>query len=299
MSLRALRTLVAIARHGTFARAADAIGLTQSAVSLHVKALEQEFGALLFDRTHRQPVLTVAGQTALERAREILALYDAIAGELTVEGELAGRFRLGAIQTALVGVLPEALAVIRARHPRLRIQVYAGLSAELANRVEAGDLDAAITTGLVKPHPAGLTATPLYQDGFWLLGPPGLLAATAAGLLDSLPFIRFDAQAWAGRMVDRELRRLGLQVQEDMVLDSQQAIIRMVVRGLGVAIVPLSTRERAELPPCTCLPFGEPQCHRDVVLLERDERAGHRVARALVQAICGHEHSQTHDKNLP
>ena len=61
MSLRALRTLQAIARHGSFAAAGKAVGLTQSAVSLQVKALEEEFGAPLFDRSRRLPVLTEAG----------------------------------------------------------------------------------------------------------------------------------------------------------------------------------------------------------------------------------------------
>src|SRR3712207_5299675 len=85
MSLKALRTLRAIARHGTFARAADAVGLTQSAVSLQVKALEDEFGAQLFDRTRRQPTLTEAGRIVLARAEEVLALYDRIPDALSDE----------------------------------------------------------------------------------------------------------------------------------------------------------------------------------------------------------------------
>ena len=64
MSLRALRTLQAIARHGSFAAAGKAVGLTQSAVSLQVKVLEEEFGAPLFDRSRRLPVLTEAGRTS-------------------------------------------------------------------------------------------------------------------------------------------------------------------------------------------------------------------------------------------
>lgn len=80
MSLRALRTLAAIAQHGSFARAAEAVCLTQSAVSLHVRTLEEAFNAPLFDRSRRTPTLTEAGRRAVERAREILAIYDGIAG---------------------------------------------------------------------------------------------------------------------------------------------------------------------------------------------------------------------------
>lgn len=89
MSLRAPRTLVAIAKYGSFARAAEAVCLTQSAVSLHVRSLEEDFNAQLFDRTRRVPVLTDAGHRAVERAREILTLYDGIASELGENGELA------------------------------------------------------------------------------------------------------------------------------------------------------------------------------------------------------------------
>ncbi len=172
MSLKALRTLLTIARHGTFARAADAVGLTQSAVSLQVKALEEEFGAQLFDRTRRQRTLTEAGRIVLARAEEVLALYDRIPDALSDERALAGRLRLGAVQTALSGPVPGALVLLRRAHPRLRVHVAAGMSAELARRVSAGELDAAITTEPVRPHPPDLVWDTLYEDRFWVLAPP-------------------------------------------------------------------------------------------------------------------------------
>lgn len=286
MSLRALRTLVAIAQYGSFVRAAEAVCLTQSAVSLHVRSLEQDFNAPLFDRTRRVPVLTEAGHRAVERAREILALYDGIASELGDHGELAGRLRLGAIQTALAGPLPAALAALRRAHPRFRVMVNSGMSAELAIRIDAGELDAAVTTAPVKPHPAGLVSTALYREGFWIIAPPGA-HRDAKSLLQDNAFIRFDRRAWAGRIIDAELRRMRLRVQTEMELDSQDAIIQMVASGLGVAVVPLSSRELARLPGLTCLPFAAPQAQRTVVLLEREDRPAGRLAAALADAIRG------------
>ena len=230
MSLRAFRTLVAIARHRTFARAGEAIGLTQSAVSLQIKTLESEYNVQLFDRSRRQPVLTEAGNILLAQAEQVLALVDRIPDALSDEKKLVGRLRIGAIQTALSGPLPDALLALRAAHPRLRVHVSAGMSAELANRVAAGELDAAITTRPVRPHPAELTWTTLYEDRFWLLAPPDHAERDAVTLLDALPFIRFDAQAWAG-MIAAELRRIGVRVREEMVLDSAETIVRMVARG--------------------------------------------------------------------
>ncbi|GKX44641.1 LysR family transcriptional regulator [Pectobacterium carotovorum] len=285
MSLKALRTLVAIAQYGSFARAAEAVCLTQSAVSLHVRSLEEDFKVSLFDRSRRIPVLTEAGHRAVEQARDILAQYDGIAAELGEGGELAGRLRIGAIQTALAGVLPAALAALRRAHPRLRVLVNSGMSAELAIRIDVGELDAAVTTEPVKPYPTGLVSTPLYQEGFWIVAPPTLASLDARQLLQDRPFIRFDRRAWAGRTIDRELRRQRLRVQTDMELDSQDAIIQMVASGLGVAVIPLSEREKNRLDNLVCIPFGEPQQQRRVVLLEREDRPATRLAAALAEAI--------------
>ncbi|MDN7899205.1 LysR substrate-binding domain-containing protein [Burkholderia cepacia] len=289
MSLRAFRTLVAIARYRTFARAGEAIGLTQSAVSLQIKTLESEYNVQLFDRSRRQPVLTEAGNILLAQAEQVLAMVDRIPDALSDEKKLVGRLRIGAIQTALSGPLPDALLALRAAHPGLRVHVSAGMSAELANRVAAGELDAAITTRPVRPHPAELTWTTLYEDRFWLLAPPNQAerdAGTLLGaLLGALPFIRFDAQAWAGRMIAAELRRIGVRVREEMVLDSAETIARMVARGLGAAIVALPDSTLARLPPVTRLPFGQPQMGRAVVLLEHQSRPAERFARALAAEV--------------
>lgn len=284
MSLRALRTLQAIARHGSFARAGKVVGLTQSAVSLQVKALEEEFGAQLFDRSRRLPVLTDAGRIVLERSQEVLAIYDRIAESLGDEKSLAGRLRIGAIQTALSGALPDALVALNRDHPRVRVHVAAGMSAELALQVAAGELDAAVTTELVRPYPADLIATPLYEDRFWIVAPPGHDHSNPRDLLGELPFIRFDSRAWAGRLIDRELRRMRQEVREEMVLDSQDVILRMVEKGLGVAVVPLSDEVQANLP-LLCLPFGDPQLIRRVVLLERQGHQEGQFLRALTQVI--------------
>lgn len=288
MSLRALRTLLAIAQHGSFVRAAESVHLTQSAVSLHIKSLEDTFNAALFDRSRRLPVLTDAGHVAVERAREIVALYDGIASEIGGDNALRGRLKIGAIQTALASTVPLALAVLRVEHPDLRIHVASGMSAELATQVEAGELDVAITTEPVKPHPYGLVSTPLYEEGFWVIAPGELAGMDFRQLLQQQPFIRFDRRAWAGRTIERELRRMRLRVQTSMELDSQDAIIQMVSSGLGVSVIPLSRQRVEPLQHLAIQPFGSPQRMRRVVLLEREDRPLARLAAALAQAVQQH-----------
>lgn len=284
MSLRALRTLQAIARHGSFVRAGEAVGLTQSAVSLQVRGLEEEFGVQLFDRSRRLPVMTEAGKIVLERSTEILNLYDQIAMALGNEHSLAGRLRLGAIQTALAGILPEALVALNRNHPKIRVHLTAGMSAELASRVASGELDAAITTEPVKPHPPEMVWTPLYQDCFWIVAPPGYTDIPPYGLFSRLPFIRFDSRAWAGRLIERELRRMKIDVQEGMVLDSQAVILRMVRMGLGVTVIPLP-EERLGNTGLTYHPFGEPAMSRRVVLLERRDRQTGPLVEELARTV--------------
>lgn len=288
MSLRALHTLIAIAQYGSFVRAAEAVHLTQSAVSLHIKSLEETFNATLFDRSRRLPVLTEAGHVAVERAREIVALYDGIAAETGGDNELRGRLRIGAIHTALASTLPAALAALAAEHPHVRINVASGMSAELAVRVEAGELDVAITTEPVRPHPYGLVSTTLYEEGFWIIAPGSLAGQDFRQLLQQQPFIRFDRRAWAGRTIEQELRRMRLRVHTSMELDSQEAIIQMVSSGLGVAVIPLSSHNLAQLGHLDIQPFGSPQKTRRVVLLEREDRPLARLAVALAQAVQRH-----------
>ncbi|MBN9447609.1 MAG: LysR family transcriptional regulator, partial [Bosea sp.] len=150
------------------------------------------------------------------------------------------------------------------------------------------EIDAAVTTEPVRPHPPGLVWTPLYRDRFWLIAPKGNERKDQRELLTDLPFIRFDSRAWAGRVIDRELRRQRLTVREEMILDSQEVILRMVEKGLGVAIAPLSEEARLGLA-LPCLPFGEPQLTRRIVLLERQDRRTERLAAALAQALIAAE----------
>ncbi|EOG3621362.1 LysR family transcriptional regulator [Pseudomonas putida] len=285
MSLKALRTLVTIARHGTFARAADLLSLTPSAVSLHIKTLEDELQVPLFDRSRRQVALTEAGQLAVARAESILAAYDELADALASGPSLRGRLRLGAIHTVLARRLPRALVWIKANHPQLHISVASGMSAELARRVEDGELDAAITTEPVSPYPQSLDFTALFEDRFWVIASPELAGYSVPQLLASQPFLRFDKRAWAGRQIEQELRRQHLQVSEQMELDSQEALARMAVMGLGVAIVPMADDDLQRLPPATCLPFGEPQLTRRVVLLEHEKSQRRHLSAVLKTAL--------------
>lgn len=285
MSIKALRALIAISKHGSFAKAADNLSLTPSAISIQIRALEEELRVTLFDRTRRQVTLTEAGRLALSRAETILGHYDALADQLHQGPGLSGRLRIGAIQSALSGSLPDALVWIKRNHPKLHISVVSGMSSELARLVQDGELDAAVTTEPVRPFPANLRYTTLYVDSYWAIAAQELDGLSLTDLLRTQPFLRFDKRAWAGRVIEQELNSMGIEVQEEMELDSHEALSRMASKGLGVAVVPISDHDLGKLEGITALPFGEPQLIRRIVLLEHEKSNRTHLTSALIDAI--------------
>ncbi len=290
MELRPLRTLVSIADYGSFAAAAEALGLTQSAVSLQIKALEVSLGQSLFDRSHRPPQLTEQGRQLVVEARQILSLYDRLF-QADGGGMLAGDLGLGAVPTALGSIMPPALAALRTQHPKLSIRVTSGLSEELAALLRSGSLDAALVSE--PQHLAeGLLARPVHQDPLVVIAPPDTKGRSDRDLLESNPFIQFSRRAWAGEEIDRALRERHIVVQRSMEIDSLEAIIEMVRHRLGVSVVPLPFGRRPEQMGLKALPFGDPPLMRPLVLLERAESPKNRLITALGQALRSVANSQ-------
>ncbi len=283
MDIRHLRTLIAIAENRSFVGAADAIGLTQSAVSLHVKALEHALNTRLFDRDTRPPLLNAHGRQLVERAREIVALCDGLNNSFT-GGTMTGTLELGAVQTALSGVLPSALVMLRALHPDLQIRVTSGLSAELAASVRKGSLDVAMVSEPTQLA-TGLSWHACGQEPLMVIAPKGAKGNTDRDLLESLPYIRFQRFAWAGRVIDTHMLDRGIQVQQGMEMDSLEAVSTMVSNGLGVSIVPKRPISDPFPGDIRSLPFGEPPVYRDIGLVERTANPKTDLVKALVAVL--------------
>ncbi len=282
MDLRHLRSLLAIAECGSFAAAAEAVGLTQSAVSLHVKALEEELGTALFDRSHRPPMLSPAGRMLVARARQILDLCDEVKASFT-RGELAGSLELGAVPTALARFLPGALSDFRHAHPRVHIRVVSGLSAELAQQVRRGELDLAVLT---RPQQRleGLVWHEFVREPLMVVVPAQLAVEDHRTVLESQPFIQFSRRTWAGELIDHHLRRHGIRVRVGMEIDSLEAIRAMVVHGLGVSIVPLAPG--GPVPEgLRTLPFGDPPEVRPLGVIERSGNPKARLVQGLLAVL--------------
>ncbi len=284
MSLRQLETLVAIADAGSFNGAADRLGITQSAVSMQMKALEADLGTSLFDRSRRPPGLREAAAPQVERARQILRLYRDFQLGVQAAGTLAGSLRIGVIPTVSTGILPDALALLRRRTPGLQVRIENELSTELIRRVERGLLDAAILTEPPRLN-AGLSGRTILRERLLVVAPADSAGETDREVLTAQPFVRFNRRAGVGRVIDAALRERRIEVVERMELDSIESILMMVSRGLGATIAPersISPEQRGALK---CLPFGDPPLYRRVALVERGDVDRSALTDALYDAL--------------
>ncbi|MFV0475359.1 MAG: LysR substrate-binding domain-containing protein [Pikeienuella sp.] len=180
---------------------------------------------------------TAIGGDLIGHARQMLILADNITAASSPGGE-RGHLRIGVIQTALTGLLPAILVRVRQRRPGVDIHLIPGASSELYAQVNRGELDAAI---IVKPEfakPKSLDWLPLRREHLLLVAPPGSRMTKPMRLLQREPFIRYDRNNWGGRIVERYLRRKRVQPREQFELDSLEAIVIMVSRGLGVSVIP-------------------------------------------------------------
>jgi DNA-binding transcriptional LysR family regulator len=283
MELRQLRTLVAIEDYGSFAAAADAVGLTQSAVSLQIRRLEDELGVELFDRRRRSPAFNGKGRALVEHARKVVEICQHISQHSAVEA-LEGTLMLGAVPTSLDGIVPPALASMREYHPRLLVKVASGLSAELTARTRSGDINTAVVT---EPrHLAdGLIAHQIAREPLIVIAPPDVEGESDQEILESRPFIQFDRRAWVGQQIDQHLKDRGIRVSLGMEINTLEAIARMVRCGLGVSVVPLPTGRETISAGLKWVSFGDPPLHRSLVVIERRANPQARLVSGLVGAL--------------
>ena len=267
MNLDALRTLVAIAEHGSFAAAAHALGLSQSAVSTQIKSLEAELKTALFDRSKRPPALNDAGKSAVTKARDLIADYEALQDDLKANNAVEGRIRLGAVGSTLTGLMPAVLTVIRDRYPNLHIEIVSGFSADLLRQVGSRSLDAAIISNFDSAI-RDIHWRPFLRERLVIIAPPDARENSPKRLAQNYPFIRYSPNAAVGRVIEGAIQQSKLEVRETMRLDWLEAIEAMVHHGHGIAIVPERLFESEALFDLKRIGFGAAPYHRTLGIVE-------------------------------
>ncbi|MEV4879679.1 LysR family transcriptional regulator [Streptomyces cyaneofuscatus] len=281
-----LRVIAAVADARGFSAAARELGMTQSAVSHSVRSSERRLGAVLFERGRRGATPTPAGDVVAGHARRVLRLLEVMGAEArgiaagpggtdTVSGPL----RIAAFRSAALHLLPPVLERLTARHPGIEpvVRMVREVGRGTGGEVLDGRADLAVATiGTTSPVPAGLVGDVLLEEEYALVHPAGHLAPRTLPLVDwdenCTSYTRdwWAAQAW--------IPRATVQAEDD------GAVLSMVSRGLGMAIMPgLSLCGAPDGIEITALGTDRPT--RSIGYLTTPEQARSLAVRALIREL--------------
>jgi DNA-binding transcriptional LysR family regulator len=241
MDLRQLQALVAIADHGTFSAAADALSTVQSNVSTHVRRLERELGATLVDRHAGQ--LTQEGEAVVERARRISAELDALVSDVAaVRHDVTGRVRAGIIGTTARWLVPPLLDLMEKVHPNVHVEIIDATSTSLEPQLANGRLDLAVVN-LPMPSPDIVTEL-LFTEELLLFVPPEHRLAPRERVnikaLDEIPLFLPPKGTAFRDLVDEAALEHGVTLTAKAELDGVRLIASLAIAGRGAAILPAS-----------------------------------------------------------
>ncbi len=285
MKLGTLPTLQAVVRRGNFAAAAQEMALTPSAVSQQMRQLEDYFGQPLFDRSGRAVKPT-------QFALEVVATVDtALAGLQALRDrsrpEVAGRLRLGAINSVSLSTLPAILRTAGQRYPTLQVTLEPeNTSEKLIESLKAGDIDAAI---LVRPRVGlsrKLVCEILAEEPFVLVYPQeSVRKAEVETIVRKLPWVRYNGSLEGGRMASAFVRRLvpGLHPQYEVM--TTQAVVGMVAEGLGFSVIPMPQKSLLGGRTVKYISLDRVMPKRQIVLARRAADAENRRIDALLGCV--------------
>jgi DNA-binding transcriptional LysR family regulator len=245
MEIRQLRAFVAIAELGTFTAGAMRVHVTQAAISMQIRQLENELGAKLFIRAPRRVMLTEAGEQLLHRARQILRDHDAALDEIAeLAGAERGRLRIGSASAMVTtDVLPKLLKELRKQHRGAEITVASGTSEALVQQILGAELDIAFVSLPVEAR--GINTERLSQDQLVAIASPRHRLAKqrtiSAYTLAGENLILGERGGNTRRLIDQFFSQAGVTLRVSMELSRQAAIRRMVEEDMGVGIVPLQS----------------------------------------------------------
>lgn len=239
LNLAQLATFRLVVQRGSFSAAADALGISQPAVSLQIRQLEQFLQTRLIERTGRGIKATQAGLKLLTHTERIeQTVQEAVRSVSELNREVSGTVTLGTGATACIHLLPSLLQRLRSDYPLLRVGVTTGNTLDVVRAIEENRLDMGLVT-----LPAGgrsLDVMPVINEEFVFIDADTLESSaplTPEGL-QHRPLIAFELGSGTRALIDGWFEASGLAITPVMQLGSIEAIKRMVRAGLGYSIVP-------------------------------------------------------------
>jgi len=289
LSIRHLESLVAIAEHGSFRRAATALGISQPALSAQVQGAEHQLGVQVFERDRRSVLVTPAGEDIVARSREALSAIDAVVAAARRRAEpLVGSLRLGVIPTIAPYWLPPLLPAVRTKFPRLELILREDQTHRLLAQLGAGQLDVAM---VAIPVPGDLTTAPIARESFVFAAQRGAKLLAKKGrlgdrdldgetvlLLEDGHCLRDQALSVCER---------GGAVEMEVRATSLPTLVQMVAGGLGVTLLPEAAAATLVQPkgPVGLAAFANPVPGRTIGLAWRTSSARLREFRLLADIL--------------
>src|SRR6185295_14004079 len=288
MADRRLQVFHAVAKHLSFTKAAEALFMTQPAVTFQIRQLEEHFNTRLFDRSQGKIVLTPAGVVALEYAERILALSGELDTRLKeMSGQLGGPLLIGASTTIAEFLLPQVLGEFKARYPAVVPRLFVSNSEAVQERVAERSLDLGFIEG--DSHLPSLANDVCCEDELQVVCAPGHVLAKQKGIsprsLTEHAYISREPGSGTREVVDRFLVAAGLArdcLQVVMEASSPEALKGLVATGLGFAIMSRATvAKEARLGELVTIPLS-PRLIRNLSVVYPKERIHSRLVNAFM-----------------
>lgn len=282
MELDQLRYFLKVAEHGNFTRAAEALRVSQPALSRSIQKLEEDLGQPVFERQTRSVALTDAGRLLQARARQVFAILDDARAEIADDGR-TGRVRVGAIPTIAPYYLPEVLRRFSIAHPAATLIVQEATTDALLKACTDGELDLAIVSLPVSAR--YLEVEPLFDEELLLVLPPDhpLAARERVTLADvePLPFVLLDeAHCLTGNIVSFCRQRAFQPVAVERT--SQLAMVQELVSlSHGVSMIPAMARRRDQSDRRVYRSLEDPRPQRTIAAVRNPYRFETRLQRAF------------------
>ena len=240
MEIPQLEAFVAVGTFGGFRRAADALRVSQPAVSARIKALEESLGVALFDRATTGLTLSAAGRALRPHAEQLLQVVaHARQAVHDVRPSSGGALAIAAALSICTYLLPDVLKRFHAAHPKTMITVRSGHSKEVLEMVLAGEAELGLARSLQHPE---IETVSLRDDPLMLVTTPGSpMARAGRARLDEIaaqPLVLFDRGSSDWTLTLGLFRRAGLVPNVVLEVESIEAAKRMVERGIGIAFLP-------------------------------------------------------------
>jgi DNA-binding transcriptional LysR family regulator len=283
-----LRAFLAVARRGSFSRAAEDVGASQSALSLSVRQLENELGLKLLDRTTRQVTLTTVGETLVAAGSRLIDELDVTLRELRDIGQQRrGRVVMACVPSVARGLMPKCVEYCAAKWPNISLSINDIAASEVVRKVSLGEMEFGLASGDIGG--TELDIHPLMEDPFCFVcrkdDPWAKRGSIAWTQLEGRRLLMLNNTSGSRQVIETTLNRSGIRTEIFLELAQPSSIHAMVEAKLGVAVVPELAAPRHNDPTLTTRRLTKPDVTRTILLFRRKDRSLSPAAAAVWAAL--------------